>query len=557
MADTFSELGLSTNLVHAADAAGYVAPTALQKAAIPVLRRGGNAVLHASTGAGVVGAYGLALLDRLAGMSTAENHTGPLALVLSPTDEEAAVVARSLGRLARTMGLRVQSFARGWPKRADAAHVGVMSAPSALEALRTSSLKLEALQVLVIDGLASMLGMFGRDSLAPLAASLPRAAQRVIVTGELNKDVADFVEGHARRALPIPARPADARQSGVPEPPIGTVAYAVVPETEKIDVIGEMLANAKEVPALVARTDQRASEVAEALRVRGFRVAAADGEKSDVTIAASSPDASAPSDAWVLSYDVPFDAETLIRRHRTGGAVLVTPRELPHLRRIAVEGNLSLRPLAGADHVRSGADLAGFRDRIRAAARQEDLSAQVLVLAPLLEEMSAVEIAAALSALLRKQVSAVAAPSVPAPQAGTPKPYVRLYIGLGEKDNIRPGDLVGAIAGEAGVAAEQIGRIEIRDSFSVVEVPGDMAERIINTLNGTTVKGRSVRVDYDRQTKSAAKPAAGRPGGDREGGGRPPSGRGPSGGRSPGGRGPAGPPRPDRGSRPDRARRPE
>jgi ATP-dependent RNA helicase DeaD len=534
MADTFNELGLSTELVQSAGAAGFVVPTALQRAAIPVLRRGGNAVLHASTGAGVVGAYGLALLDRLAGQGATKTPEGPLSLVLTATDDEAASVARALGQLARTTGLRVQSFARGWPKRTSAAHIGVMSAPAALEALRTSSLKLETLQVLVIDGLAAILVMFGRDSLAPLAASLPRDAQRVIITGDLNKDVSDFVEGHVRRALSIPSRPADARQAGLPEPPIGTVAYAVVPESEKIDVVGEMLSGAKETPVIVCRTDERASELAEALPIRGFHVGAADDEEREDPIAASSADASALSAAWVLSYDVPFDAEALVSRHRTGGAVLVTPRELPHLRRIAAEGNMSLRPLAGADPIRSDSDLAVFRDRVRAAARQEDLSAQVLVLAPLLEEMSAVEIAAALSALLRKQVGASTAPTVAPPQAGTPKPYVRLYIGLGEKDNIRPGDIVGAIAGEAGLPGDQIGRIEIRDSFSVVEVPGDMAERIIHALNGTTVKGRSVRVDYDRQTKSPLKPGPGRPSGDRP----------------PGGRGPAGPARPDRARRP-------
>src|SRR4051794_32017563 len=80
MADTFTEVGLSSELVRAAESNGYAVPTALQRAAIPVLRRGGNAVLHASTGAGVVGAYGLALLDRLAALPAADAPAGPLAL---------------------------------------------------------------------------------------------------------------------------------------------------------------------------------------------------------------------------------------------------------------------------------------------------------------------------------------------------------------------------------------------------------------------------------------------------------------------------------------------
>ncbi|MFW6202453.1 MAG: ATP-dependent RNA helicase RhlE, partial [Gemmatimonadota bacterium] len=66
MAETFADLGLRQELVDAAETAGYRAPSPLQSAAVPVLRRGGNAVLNASSGAGVTAAYALGLLDRLA-----------------------------------------------------------------------------------------------------------------------------------------------------------------------------------------------------------------------------------------------------------------------------------------------------------------------------------------------------------------------------------------------------------------------------------------------------------------------------------------------------------
>jgi ATP-dependent RNA helicase DeaD len=374
-------------------------------------------------------------------------------------------------------------------------------------------------------------------------ASTPKEAQRIIVTGELNRETSDFVERHVRRALSIPARAADAQQSGPPPLPTGTVAYAVSSEGDKVDVAGQMIATAAAPLTLVCRSERHARRLAETLRNRGFAVAddaAANTENGAVRIVVGAGDNVSGAD--VLSYDVPFDAEALSARHGTGGTVLATPRELPHLRRIAAEANLALRPLGGTEAVRSTSELALFRDRIRTAAREEDLEAQVLVLAPLLDEMSAVEVAASLSALLRKQLSAAAAPSAPnAQQRGAPRSYVRLYVGLGEKDNIRPGDIVGAIAGEAGLSGDQVGKIEIRDSFSVVEVPSDAAERIIKSLNGTTVKGRSVRVDYDRQGTPGAKPprSAG-PGG-------------PSGGRGGGpGRGTGGsrPPRPtDRGAR--------
>ena len=74
----------------------------------------------------------------------------------------------------------------------------------------------------------------------------------------------------------------------------------------------------------------------------------------------------------------------------------------------------------------------------------------------------------------------------------------RIYVGAGRKAGVRPGDLVGAIANEAGVDASSIGAIEIADRFSLVEVPEEIAEEIIGALRGTTIKGKRVMVRRDR-----------------------------------------------------------
>jgi len=78
-------------------------------------------------------------------------------------------------------------------------------------------------------------------------------------------------------------------------------------------------------------------------------------------------------------------------------------------------------------------------------------------------------------------------------------------VSVGSRDGVGPGDLVGAITGEANVQGGNIGRIEIRDTFSIVEVAGDVAERVIQALNGITLRGRSLRVDYDRRPSPAAR----------------------------------------------------
>jgi ATP-dependent RNA helicase DeaD len=96
---------------------------------------------------------------------------------------------------------------------------------------------------------------------------------------------------------------------------------------------------------------------------------------------------------------------------------------------------------------------------------------------------------------------------------------------------VRPGDLVGAIAGEANIPGSRVGRIDIRDTFSVVEVHAEVAEQVVRAVNGTTLKGRSVRVDYDRGGKQRPEGRSGGRAGGRDGGGSRPGGPRPGGAR--------------------------
>ncbi len=87
----------------------------------------------------------------------------------------------------------------------------------------------------------------------------------------------------------------------------------------------------------------------------------------------------------------------------------------------------------------------------------------------------------------------------------------RLFIGAGRMDGLRPGDLVGAIANEAGVSGGSIGAIEIMDRFALVEVPAEQAEDVIRALRGTTIRGRRVNVRRDREPGGSGRPFAPRP----------------------------------------------
>lgn len=513
MAELFEELGLRPELVAAARERGYTVPTALQRAAIPVLRRRGNALLHAAAGAGTMAAYGLALLDQLAGSIAdgEEGAAGVKAIVLVPTEADAARTASSLAWFGRAVGVRVAAMAAGWADPAETGAGIVVGSPAELvAAVQGSRLKLEGVEALVLDGASSIFSLEGGDNVETLASLVPRDAQRVVVTADLGGGVEDFADRHLRRALRIPPVPQELPEVPVEERPVRRLDYQVVVEGEKLQAAALLIAGGEpgRLPVVYCRTAARGAEVASELSLRGYTtVTAADaaelpvsGEDGEVVVSAGVVES--PADALVISYDVPFDAELLVARHERGGTVLVTPRELAHLKLMAEREGFQLR---GAGVVPPPPQsLAEFRSRLRAALEEEDLGAQLLVLEPLFREFSPAEVAAAASALLRRRAPAPspapAARVAGAPAAPPPTPsYVRLFVGVGARDGIVPSDLVGAITGEAQVKGAQIGRIEIRDTFSIVEVESDIATRVIQAVNGITLKGRSVRVDFDRR----------------------------------------------------------
>ncbi|HEY0017223.1 MAG TPA: DEAD/DEAH box helicase [Longimicrobium sp.] len=590
---SFQDLGLREPLLAALEDAGIERPTALQAAAIPVLRREGNLVARAGSGSGKTLAYGLGVLDRIEPRAGADEDDegddesaeagGTRVLILSATPEAAERAALELVPFAQAGGLTLAASGGGWGTRSEAADVLVATPGEVMEAVRTSAIKLEAVESVVIDGAAEIESLGGWEALETLFDHVPRDAQRVIVTSEVTDAVEDLAGRRVKRAIRYPATPADPKSMEPAAAPTATVGYVPVGARDKVDVVARLLGGGRgdTVPVLYCRTDERAAQLSEALTLRGFLVSDVDDEDADVVVLGSGSDdedeAETPS-GQVISFDVPADEETLRARHggEDPGFVLVEPRELAHLRDIAKRANFFAQPagIVGEESVSGSAELRAFRGELRRALREEDLAAQMLILEPLFEDFTPVEIAAAASALLRRKRSTVsAADAMPAAAAAAreareprttspvraqggqgdaggapPSAFTRLFISLGERDGVRANDLVGAIAGEANIPGSAIGKIEIRDTFSIVEVPADAGGRVISALNGTTIRNRSVRVDYDRP-RTAGGPGGGpggmrrmdRGGGERGGGARGPRRDGPGGPRGGPRSGPGGP----------------
>jgi ATP-dependent RNA helicase DeaD len=535
--ESFEDLGLKPELIEALAAEGIEEPTAIQRDAIPVLRRGHSAALRAGPGAGVLVAYGAPLLDRLP-----EGEGRPSALVIVPTRETAGEVARALGRMGLSTGHRCAALGGDWalPGLADL----LVSTPEDLRrAVRLGDVAVDGVQALVLDGAGALFEGSSEDRLEEILQLVDTDdLQGIVVSEPLTREVRRFIERRFSRSVYLPS---EAAAGDVEASPVERGSLGVVTSEGRGDsgtlVTGVALALADDArhALIYFRSEDRAADGADLLLVHGYSSGAPGDAEVPVWIAVDPMDARQRIEAEevdageiaVVSADVPADADVLDRRHSLSperGFVLVHAREVPHLRRVAAEAGYRMNEVAPATSVARDA-AQSFRSSIEEALQQEDLAAYVSLVEPLLDRWTGIEVAGALAAMLRRRVAAAGVPAVTAPvtrsvgESDAPRPpaWSRLFLTVGERDGVRAGDILGAVTGETQLPGDKVGRIDIRDTFTRVEIEDAYAEQVIRALNGITIRGRSVRADFDRNDAR---------GGDKDRGG--PPARGPARGRS-------------------------
>jgi len=549
--ESFDEIDVAPELVEALADEGIERPTALQEAVIPVLRRGNNLVLAAGPGSGLLVAWIVPVLGRLqeaelaSGEANATDvepadatpNANPRVLALAASREAADQLAESASRIASALGYAVAAIGSPWalPERA---HVVFGTPADVLAAIASNQLDPSGVRTLVVDQAQHLERLGTLADVERVIDYVPAEAHRIVSALPVTDAVADFVERHCKRALTWPTPDASIDAGGTPMR--GGVRFRVTPDAKEpaaLALADELLTGGGARHVLFyCRSDDRAADLGDYLTLHGF-VAGAPGDTNvpvwlGVDAMPARNASKAVEDVRVVSFDVPADPDTLDRRHgfSADGVVMVLGREVSHLRSLAKRIGYEAVPFPPPVRRKPG-PLEQVRSSLERALENEDGAPYLTMLEPLFERFDPAEVAAAAVALLREGRSAASPPPPTRPveaedaagaAASTPA-WAKLFITVGERDGLRPGDLVGAITGEAGVDGRQVGKIDIRESHSVVEVHDAVARRVIKALNGTTLKGRAVRADFDRPRKGG-----GRPTGGRTPGGRPPRGSGPS-----------------------------
>ena len=381
------------------------------------------------------------------------------------------------GLLAASLGgesLRIQ-VARGTARamrRLKAAEVDLLvtSPDTALALHRRSALLPEEIGAVFLGWPESW---ESQESLASVMQDLNKDAQRVIYTGAPER-VADLVERYARRALTVGAAPA-----GTPAPaPAGPVRTAGVSWERRAQVLADLVELLDPPSVSVWTVDRsRHADIARVLPPGDPAITVVTGD--------------APGAAAVIAFDLPT-GDRLRQLLAAGDVVLlVPPGTEPYVERIA-SPRRPLRLPGMVDAVT--AEAAARRATIVRAIEEQRPEAAVLTLAPLFERYDPTAVAAALYGLWTTSPAA-AAPAAPAADIpGT----VKIYVGIGKKDGATANDLVAVLTKDIRVDRGNIGRVELRDAYSLVELPAKDAERVAGALNGVTIRRKRITARVDR-----------------------------------------------------------
>ena len=473
----------------------------------PGVSRGQNQ-LHVSpeTSAAAAGAV-QPLLDRVDPALPATQ------LVVVTSDEEMA--AALAGRLVASVAPGVRVLAATENRRATrilrAAPAHVLLAPGAtiVALLQSAVLKLDAVKVAVLAWIDEQ-GESATAALETVMGEVPKDAARVVLASAATPVVEQLIERYARRARRV--QPAASELAPV------SLSYVATAETGRMTALRRTLDALDPDSALVITRDPATREVIDAaLRSLGYGGDAAPVRVSDGSDDAARPAAQAPPAVTVL-YDMP-SSESELRQLVAAAAparvvALVTPRQISALRLMAGGAVAPLALPESAARARSREE--SLRDELRAVLQTEQYARELVMLEPLLTDHDGAEIAAAALRLLERQ-RATPVTLGAAPAQG---PVTRLYINVGTMDDIRPGDLIGAITNEAGISRTELGRVDVRDKHSTVEVATPVANAVVSKLTGVQMKGRRViaRVDEDRPRERRDSERSSRPGRPERGG---------------------------------------
>ena len=469
----FADLGLAPDLLEAIHDVGYEAPSPIQEEAIPLLLRGADVIGQAQTGSGKTAAFGLPMLQYV---DPSEHEVQ--GLVLTPTRELCIQVTQALRTYGKRKGVDVVAVFGGAPIRGQQAqlraggHIVVGTVGRVKDLISRHSLMLHGCRFVVLDEADEMLDLGFLEDVERILSLTPSSRQTALFSATIPPEIRRLADQYLYDPVTVKVKTATLTVDTVEQ-------FALeVRARDKADRLVEVLAAERPEQAIVfVRTKIRCDQLFRTLRDRGMNVKALHGDMTQgardgvmisfkegrlpllvaTDVAARGLDIAGVS--HIINFDVPTSPDVYVHRigrtarlGRSGRAItFYEPRQHRDIQAIERHAGVKLAPWVEHAHVAPTPVVAKPRRHSK--------------------------------------------PHVSVNGGG---PARKLIISGGRAAGIEPSDIIHAITTATGLDGEAVRNVRVLERFSFAEVPEVEAQRIVERVSGTEIRGHELQLETTR-----------------------------------------------------------
>ena len=525
----FEEMGLSEEIQKAVRYMGFEEASPIQAKAIPAMISGIDLIGQAQTGTGKTAAFGIPLLEKV------DPKLKKLqAIVLCPTRELAIQVADEIRNLSRYMhGIKVlpiyggQDIVKQIRSLKSGTQIVIGTPGRVMDHMRRKTMKLDFVHTVVLDEADEMLNMGFREDIEFVLSGVPEERQTVLFSATMPKPIMEITKKFQNNAKVIKVT-----KKELTVPNIEQYYYDVKPK-KKEEVLSRLLdIYSPRLSVVFCNTKKQVDLLVNALLGRGYFAAGLHGDmkqeqrdrvmqgfrtgKTEILVATDVAARGIDVDEVeaVFNYDLPQDDEYYVHRiGRTGRAgregrafSFVSGKEVYKLKEIQryCKTKIYAQKVPSLNDV-ANTKMENILDDVERVIEQEDLDMMINAIEERVNnsEFTAMDMAAAFLKICcgmtehnkNTEESDWEFGDTGAGEDG----MVRLFINIGKKQRVRPGDILGAIAGESGMDGKLIGTIDMYDKYTFVEVPREYAREVLNAMKNVKIKGKTVAVEPANQ----------------------------------------------------------
>ena len=523
----FDELNLSPQILRGIEEMGFEETTPIQARAIPVMMEGSDVIGQAQTGTGKTAAFGIPLLMKV---DVQDKRTQ--AIVLCPTRELAVQVAEEIRNLSKYMhGVKIlpvyggQDIGKQIRSLKGGAQIIIGTPGRVMDHLRRKTIRCDFVHTMVLDEADEMLNMGFREDIETVLGYLPEERQTVLFSATMPGPILEITKKYQKNAVTIKVVKKELTVPSIEQ------YYYDVKRKDKVEVLSRILDVYNPRLSLVfCNTKRMVDEVTSALQGRGYFAEGLHGDMKQaqrdrvmnsfrngrIEILVATDVAARGIDVddveAVFNFDLPQDDEYYVHRiGRTGRAgksgqafSFVKGKEVYKIKDIQryCKAKILAKPIPSMDDV-TQIKLEKIMNHIGTVIEEEDLTKAIDAVEKYVNDSdyTAMDIAAAFLklALGGKEEQPTAPAEFDFGDTGAEEGMVRLFINIGKKQNVKPGDILGAIAGESGIPGKLVGAIDMYDNYTFVEVPREYGKEVLNAMANAKIKGKTISIEPANQ----------------------------------------------------------